>query len=203
MPLRAGISTVAVYRADPKNRGREMKRHLPWPMFVMADFWCGVPCRGSHGSAHNGVGSEKAAEHMSQHMALQAVSPQQAVAAAAQCPRVTCRMPPLSAMDAGLLRDDARAAPHAAGRRSRGARAETGRGDLRRRQRKDHARALAAGMAAAGRVAGGSGAVGVWAPRGPPPPRPAVRRAWGRGRSHEGVQLTRGAAHAGCRERQG
>jgi hypothetical protein len=67
MPLRAGISTVAVYRADPINRGREIKRYLPSPILVMGSFICGVPCRGSHGSAHSGAGSETAAEHMSQH----------------------------------------------------------------------------------------------------------------------------------------
>jgi hypothetical protein len=32
----------------------------------MGNSLCGVPCRGSHGSAHNGVGSETAAEQMSQ-----------------------------------------------------------------------------------------------------------------------------------------
>ncbi len=59
MPLRAGISTVAVYRADPINWGREIKRYLPLPIFVMGNFLCGVPCRGSHGSAHNRVGSDR------------------------------------------------------------------------------------------------------------------------------------------------
>ncbi len=68
MPLRAGISTVAVYRADPINWGREIKRYLPLPIFVMGSFLCGVPCRGSHGSALNGVGSETAAVQMSQHV---------------------------------------------------------------------------------------------------------------------------------------
>jgi hypothetical protein len=54
-------------RADPKSLGREF-RYLAWPMFVMGNFLCGVPCRDSHGSAHNGTGSATAAEHMSQHI---------------------------------------------------------------------------------------------------------------------------------------
>jgi hypothetical protein len=66
MPLRAGISTVAIYQADPLNRGREIQRYLPSPIFVMGSFLCGVPCRGSHGSAHNRVESETAAEQISQ-----------------------------------------------------------------------------------------------------------------------------------------
>ena len=81
MPLRAGISTVAVYRADPISRGREIKRYLPSPIFVMGNFLCGVPCRGSHGSAHNGVGSETAAEQMSQQvMAASSTRPEECYA---------------------------------------------------------------------------------------------------------------------------
>ena len=35
----------------------------------MADSLCGVPCRGSHGSAHNGVGGETAVEQVLQQAA--------------------------------------------------------------------------------------------------------------------------------------
>jgi hypothetical protein len=81
MLLRAGISTITVYRADPINRGREIKRYLPSPMFVMGNFLCGVPCRGSHGSAHNGVGSETAVEQMSQQvMAASSTRPEECYA---------------------------------------------------------------------------------------------------------------------------
>ncbi len=70
MQLRAGILTVAGYRADPINRGSKIKQYLPSPIFIMGNFLCGVPCRGLHGSAHNGVGSETASEQMSKHESL-------------------------------------------------------------------------------------------------------------------------------------
>jgi hypothetical protein len=47
----------------------------------MGNFLCGVPCRGSHGSAHNGVGSETAAEQMSQQvMAASSTRPEECYA---------------------------------------------------------------------------------------------------------------------------
>jgi hypothetical protein len=81
MPLRAGISTVAVYQADPICQGCKIKRYLPSTIFVMGNFLCGVPCRGSHGSAHNGVWSETASEQMSQQiMAASSTRPEECYA---------------------------------------------------------------------------------------------------------------------------
>ncbi len=66
MPLRGCISIAAVYRAEPISRGREIQRYLAWPMFVMGDFLCEVLCRDSHGSAHQGAGSETAVDQCTQ-----------------------------------------------------------------------------------------------------------------------------------------
>jgi hypothetical protein len=48
------------------HRGRKIYQYLPSPIFVMGNSLCGVLCRDSHGSAHNGVGSETAVAQVSQ-----------------------------------------------------------------------------------------------------------------------------------------